>query len=436
MKTILAIYNAFLPLALALSRPVALFNNKTARTIEARKGIKKRWLEKSAKVDRKRPLIWIHVSSVGEFLQIRPILDILESGPEPACQVALTFYSPSGYEYYNKSDRAAKNRSIIFTDYLPFDTLGNAMFCLDLLRPDLVIYVKYDLWPNLVAESSRRKIPQLLLSVDFASREKNLSGIRGMLYRGLFSMMKAITSVSSTDAVLLKARLGSDVKIVTTGDIRFDQVVSRIENSKVSLPEFLTVPRSRYIIAGSTWPKDEELVISAFSRLLDEFDDIRLIIAPHETDETRLKEVEETLERQAVSHQRLSGSIPDAEPLARAIIVDGLGFLAELYGAGVIAYVGGSWTTGVHNILEPAVWGLPVFFGPRIGNAWEAGRLIELGAAFIVTDTDDLSSRIASMLREPDRMEEAGKRAETYIRNNTGASSRCSELIRGFIQDR
>ena len=279
MTLIPALYNLFLPLALSASKVIALFNKKVARTLKARRGIRERWHLMAAGLDRTIPLIWIHVSSVGEYLQIRPVLDILEETSENSYQVALTFYSPSGYEYYNNSERTGKNRLITFVEYLPFDTIRNVRFCQELLRPDLIVYVKYDLWPNLVVESTRKKIPQLILSANLDSRKNYLSGIKRIYYKKLYSMMTAIASISETDAELFRKHLADKVKIISTGDVRFDQVVSRIENSKLTPGKFFTSSENRFLIAGSTWSEDEQLVIPAYKKLSSVFDDIRLIIA-------------------------------------------------------------------------------------------------------------------------------------------------------------
>jgi len=418
-----------LPLMLAASKVPGIFSEKITRTVKSRRGIKDRWLKKASAIDKNIPTIWIHVSSVGEYLQIRPILDILEVESEKPIQVALTFFSPSGYEYYINSDKAVKNRLIRFTDYLPFDTIRNVRFCQEILNPALMIYVKYDLWPNLVVETSKKNIPQLLLSADLASSEKYLSGFKRFYYGRLYSMMTAIASVSSGDSGQFSYKDSAGPGIVRTGDIRFDQVVSRIENSKISLPQNLLLSNRKFLVAGSTWPEDEELVIDAYKRILSDFDGTGLIIAPHEIDEKRLSEVEKTLSRHGIGHIRLSSLGAESEVDDRVILADGLGYLAELYRVGTIAYVGGSWTTGVHNIMEPAVWGMPVFFGPRIENAWEASELIRIGAASVVKDAGNLADRIRLMLNDPVRLQQAGNAAESFIRENTGASAKCVNLI-------
>ncbi len=434
MTLILILYNLFLPVALAASKVLALFDRKISRTIKARKGIIKRWHLAAEAIDRETPLIWVHVSSVGEYLQIKPVLDILGETGDDSFQVALTFYSPSGYEFFEKHDGAEKGRLIRFVEYLPFDSIDNVRSCLDILRPGLIVFVRYDLWPNLVSESAKKKIPQITVSASVGSGRKRFYGIKRRFYMRLYSMMTAIASVTEAEADSLKIRLGDRMKIVATGDIRFDQVVSRIEDPRVPAERFHHFGGRRVLVAGSTWPKDEKIVIHAFKRLLTVFSDIILIIAPHETDEARLKEVEDILERESITCKRLS-EIWEGKPAdTDAVIADGLGYLAELYGAGTVAYVGGGWTTGVHNIMEPSVWGVPVFFGPRCDNAWESEQLIGLGSAWTVKDAADLAGRIEVLLSDADAAEKAGARAASFIRDNTGASKRCARLIKETIR--
>ncbi len=430
----MAIYNLLLPVASAAFRIAAHFDAKIARTLNARKGLKERWLSKSAELDKSRPVVWFHVSSVGEFLQARPVMDILSKKIGPSLQIALTFYSPSGFEYYENSDRMGKTPSIRFVDYLPFDTLSNARFCLGCLNPDLVVYVKYDLWPNLVAESSKRNIRQLLLSGTLVDRKRHMSGITGNFYKNLYSMISVIASVSDMDSGLFKQYLHPGVRVVTTGDIRFDQVCIRIDNATVSIPEEILSCEKRFIIAGSSWPKDEALIIKGFRKLLGRFDDTGLIIAPHEPEPVRIEEIEQSLEKEGLSSVRLSLLESSRGIDTDVIIADGLGYLAELYKAGTIAYVGGSWTTGVHNVMEPAVCGLPVFFGPKIGNAWEAERLIELGAAEIVRNADEFAARAGRLLADQDLLERTGRSASSFIRNHTGASMVCTGLIEELLE--
>jgi 3-deoxy-D-manno-octulosonic-acid transferase len=218
-------------------------------------------------------------------------------------------------------------------------------------------------------------------------------------------------------------------EIITAGDTRFDQVCRRIDTRTVKLPTALSGGSRSFLIAGSTWPRDEDMVIPGFRRLLDRFPEACLIIVPHEPTPERLREIEISMEREKLGFHLLStldGAGGIEEPV---VIADGLGYLAELYRAGCIAYVGGSFTTGVHNVMEPAVLGLPVFFGPRIDNSYEARKLVEIGAASIVRSPEDLEREAAALLSNRELLEKKGGTGSLFIRNHCGAALRCVDLI-------
>ncbi|MCK4537405.1 MAG: hypothetical protein KAV42_01280 [Candidatus Krumholzibacteria bacterium] len=434
MRLRLFLYNIFLPAAWLIVRLFSFFNARISKTISVRKSIRKRWQTKLDNTESPEITIWFHVSSVGEFLQARPVMDLLEKKYGNALRIAITFYSPSGLEYYNKHDRMRKNPSVQFVDYLPFDTPGNARFCLDSLRPQLIVYVKYDIWPNLLAAAASRNIPQVLISASVPPRSKRFSGIPGWFMRTMFSRLTAIAAVSDKEAIKLRDFVGALTDISSTGDIRFDQVVQRIDNPSSSIPAAISDDVRKLIVAGSTWPEDEDIVIPGFSRLTKMFDDTALVIVPHEPTPDRVSSISARLEQAGLSSCLLSDFDGINWPAIQVLIADGLGYLAELYAAGSIAYVGGACTTGVHNIMEPAVSGLPVLFGPRHQNAWESRDLIRIGAAFEVSDSDEFTTIIGRMLSDDSILCSAGQDAENYIRSGTGGALRCAELIERLIK--
>jgi 3-deoxy-D-manno-octulosonic-acid transferase len=423
-----ALYNAMLPLASAWARILALFNGKIAEGIRGRKGIRERWIEKAAALPRDKATVWFHVSSVGEFLQARPVIDLLSDRYGESIQIALTFFSPSGINYLEKHDYSAGNAAVGFVDYLPLDTPANARFCISTLDPSMIVYVKFDLWPNLIIEAHKSGISQLLVSGTLSPGSKRLTGPARKFYAALYSKLDAIAAISEEDAERFKLHMKGNTEIVPAGDTRFDQVCERIDSSRVEIPGAILRDERDFIIAGSTWPKDEALVVPAFAELTSSLPDTAMIIAPHEPTEKRLAEIEGNLKRHGIESIRLSG-IGDAPVTVPVIIADGVGYLAELYRAGTLAYVGGSWTTGVHNVMEPAVLGLPVFFGPRIDNSWEAGKLVELGTGRIVRQPGELAEAVAEILRDPDLLRQLGERGAGFIRGSCGAAARCLDLI-------
>ncbi|MBU8923405.1 MAG: hypothetical protein KOO63_16435 [Bacteroidales bacterium] len=434
MRLKLLLYNIFLPAAWFILRLISLLNTRISRAVSARKHIHERWRSKLDSAEAAGITVWFHVSSVGEFLQARPVMDLLEKSYGNDLRIALTFYSPSGIEYYNKHDRMRKNLSVRFVDYLPFDTPGNARFCLDSLRPQLIVYVKYDIWPNLLAEADSRNIPQVLISASVPPHSKRFSGIAGWFMKTIFSRLTAIATVSDEESIKLKDFTGNMVNILSTGDIRFDQVVQRIDNPSSSIPAAISSDPRKLLIAGSTWPKDEEIVIPGFSSLTGMFHDLALVIVPHEPTPDRIASISDKLEQSGLSYCLLSDFNELRWPSIQVIIADGLGYLAELYATGSIAYVGGACTTGVHNIMEPAASGLPVLFGPRHQNAWESKDLIRIGAAFEVSNPGEFVNVIGRMLSDDSLLTSAGQAAEDFIRSGTGAALRCANLLERLIE--
>ncbi len=430
----LALYNMMVPAADALARAAAPFNGKIAEGLAGRAGWRERWPRKAAALAGNVPLFWFHVSSVGEFLQARPVIELLEKRLGGNLNVALTFFSPSGMNYFTSHDRARKSEAIRFVEYLPIDTRGNARFCLDTLRPAVIIYVKFDLWPNLIYEASRRDIPQILVSATLAPSSRRLAAFARGFYGRLYAALTSIAAISDEDAARFGLHASDSIEIVTAGDTRFDSVCRRIDTSTVTLPSSLTADGRRFLIAGSTWPRDEEVVIPGFAALHGRVPGVAMILAPHEPTRERIEEISRSLERAGLTFIRLS-ELTDTDAFEEPVVLaDGLGYLAELYRAGSIAYVGGSFTTGVHNVMEPAVLGLPVLFGPRIWNSLEACRLVELEAGRIIRTAEDFVREAEPMFRDDNLRARRGVTGMEFIRNSCGATARCVDLIEKHMQ--
>ena len=431
----LALYNMMVPAAAALARAAAPFNDKIAEGLAGRSGWRERWRRSAAALARNVPLIWFHVSSVGEFLQARPVIDLLEKRLGGNLVIALTFFSPSGMNYFTTHDRANKSEAIRFVEYLPIDTRGNARFCLDTLRPDMIIYVKFDLWPNLIFETSRRHIPQILVSATLAPSSRRLAALARGFYGRLYANLTAIAAISDEDAARFRLHARDAMEIVSAGDTRFDSVCGRIDAPETaSLPTSLTADARRFMIAGSTWPRDEEIVIPGFAALHGRIPNVALILVPHEPTEERIEEITRSLERAKLPFIRLSALARKESFDEPVILADGLGYLAGLYRAGSIAYVGGSFTTGVHNVMEPAVLGLPVLFGPRIRNSYEARKLVELEAGCIIQTAEDFVRETEPMFRDDGLRTRRGTTGMEFIRNSCGATVHCVDLIEKHLQ--
>jgi 3-deoxy-D-manno-octulosonic-acid transferase len=423
------IYNLLLPGAHAFVHLASPFSDKIADGLEGRKGWKMRWALKTSGLKTDKLLAWFHVSSVGEFLQAKPVMDILSKRHGAELDIALTFFSPSGLNYFEKHDPSMRNKSIRFVDYLPVDTIRNARFCLEALSPDIIVYVKFDLWPNLIYEASELETPQILISGTLSPNSSRLSRLGKRFYGDLYSKLTVIAAISDEDASRFRSSARHGCEVITAGDTRFDQVCRRIDTMGAELPQPLAEERRPFIIAGSTWPRDEAVVIPGFRRLRTRFPDCLLILVPHEPTAGRLDDIRRSLKREDLTFSFLSKLESRNAIEAPVVVADGLGYLAELYRIGLLAYVGGSFTTGVHNVMEPAVLGLPVLFGPRIENSLEARQLVELGAGAVVNSPTEFESKASALLSDRDTLREKGGKGREFIRNHCGAAEHCVDLI-------
>ncbi len=434
MNLVRSIYTLFTCSSPLFVRIAGFFNEKAARSAKARRGLRKRWAFKASSLDRDKKLVWFHVSSVGEFLQAEPVIRLLFEKFEKDIEIALTFCSPSGTDQFDKFRGRLEPDTIAFVDCLPFDTPSNARFCLETLQPHLVVYVKYDLWPNLITGAGRAGIDQILISAALSPSSKRLWPVARKFYGRLYELLSSIAAVSGEDAERL-ARYAPRAEISVAGDTKYDQVGERVSNPSHQFPSVLEDSSRDHIIAGSTWPEDEELIISGFMGILEDHPDTLLILAPHDPSDKRLEEVERNLTSKGLSFDRLSKLFKPDSPPPPVIIADGVGYLAELYRLGKLAYVGGGFTSGVHNTLEPVVYGLPVFFGPRIENSREAVLLAKIGTGMIVESPGEFAEKAAELLFDRDLLENKGEAGLNFIAESRGASRNCLNLILEYIQD-
>lgn len=435
MKLERTIYNIAIRFAYEAARLAAPMSGKISKGISGRKNLRSRWLEGAKRFRRSGKIVWFHVSSVGEYEQAKPVMALLSDTLGPDLELALTFFSPSGMSFYERFDRSRRIEAISFVEYLPLDTKENAKFCLDTLRPDLIVYVKFDLWPNLILEAAGRGIPQVLISGTLSPGSWRLSRAARNFYGHLYSKLSLIAAISEEDAERFRNSSGGLAKVVEVGDTRFDQVCRRIDSAKARLPKALEATGRSWIIAGSTWPKDEKIIISGYRAVRRAHLNAGLVIVPHEPSRERLSSIEKTLSAAGLAY-RFFSSIEDAPFEEDVVVVDGVGILAELYRAGKIAYVGGSFSTGVHNVLEPAVLRLPVLFGPRIENSWEAKRLVQLDIATIVRSGEEVARAVASLLSNESLRKHKGARAEEFVRSHCGAAFRCVDFIERILRNK
>ncbi len=398
--------------------------SKVKRSVEGRCGLVER-VEAWATENRSDvPLIWFHAPSVGEGLQTQPVIEALRD-LRPDTQIFYTYFSPS-------AEKLAARMPVDCADYLPFDVVEELESVMAALRPSAVVFGKLDVWPNLTRVARWGGVKLALVSGTLAPNSSRLKWPARSILRGAYERLDAVGAISMEDAARL-AQLGVAAdRIEITGDARFDQVWARAQAIDRSQPpvSLLSSYEGVTLVAGSSWPEGERHLVPAVAHLRSERDDFRAIIVPHEPTSDHLVRLEAHLEMDELTHVRLSAIEGGAEVDAAAIVVDRVGVLGELYALADIAYVGGGFgRRGLHSVLEPAVMGVPVMFGPRHANAREAQELIERGGAAEVEDWASVEAKLGRWLESEDARQTAGAAALGYVQENLGAGRRNAELV-------
>lgn len=349
---------------------------------------------------------WIHVSSLGEFEQGRPVIEALRQR-YPQHKLVLSFYSPSGYEVrkdYNQVDVVC---------YLPFDTRHHVRRFYELVHPQAAFFVKYDLWPNYLRILRCKKVPVYLLSGIFRPSQAYFWPLGSAFFRRMLKGFDQFFVQNQSSAELLTG-IGLGDKVQICGDTRCDRVMQVAAEAKhLFMLDTFTAPH--IMVAGSTWPQDEKLLIPYINR----HPEMKLIIAPHQVTESRLLYIESLLKRPSVRYSQLT-----IEKVAQAdcIIIDCYGLLSSIYRYGHMAYIGGGFGAGIHNTLEAAVFGMPMVFGPRYQKFDEAKALIANGAACAVSDETALAATIDAWCQSPELFSQAGLAAKAYVEQSSGGT--------------
>ncbi len=395
-------------------RIAALLGNSKAKLWIAGR---KNWHEnlESALKGKSSRRIWIHCASLGEFEQGRPLLDSIKKNSPEICLV-LTFFSPSGYEVR----RNYANADVIC--YLPLDSPGNAQKFIDTISPSQVIFIKYEYWLYYFEELGKRKIPLYLASAIFRPGQIFFRSYSSLFRNALKNVRHFFVQDENSKLLLEKINL---TNVTVTGDTRFDRVSAVVsERKKVDLLESFRNNR-RLIIAGSSWREDEETLLEALGRI--EMRDIAIVIAPHEVNESRVNEIIKTINRlhpNAAISKYSSGICKGTETF---FILDTIGLLSAAYSYGKIAWIGGGFGKGIHNILEAAAFGNPVLFGPNFEKFREANDLIRLKGAFTV-DSGSAAEIISRLLNDVDFYSNCSKASSDYVASNTGATNKILQL--------
>lgn len=376
--------------------------------------------------DFERPLVWFHAPSVGEGLQARTIMHALREA-RPELQLAYTFFSPS-------AERFAKSTGAEICDYLPFDGVGEADALLDALRPSLLVFVKLDVWPLLVARAKARRIPVALLSATVASKSGRLNARSLLFTRDAYAALDAVGAIDNSNAERLKL-LGVNGKAIrVTGDTRFDQVWEKAEhvNRASTILSRLSSARPT-LVAGSTWPSDESILFGAWKAVRFAVPNARLIIVPHEPTPDHVEPVLAWGNQIGLKTLTLDSALSEG-PHADVVVVDQTGVLGELYALADVAFVGGGFhAAGLHSVIEPAAFGVPVLFGPNNAMSREAGLLMDASGGKSVATSAELAIVLSRWLGDVSRREASGSNARLVVERGLGATDRSVQMIRELL---
>jgi 3-deoxy-D-manno-octulosonic-acid transferase len=362
-------------------------------------------------------VIWMHCASLGEYEQGLPVFEALKKHYKDH-KFVMTFFSPSGYEI-------RKNNPISdVVVYLPLDQKSEVKKFLDLTHPDLVVFVKYDLWPNYLLELKRRNITSILISALFRPSQAYFKFYGKWFKKLLFSFDHIFTQDSGSKALLNS--IGYDA-VTVSGDTRFDRVGNQTttDNSLDFIAEFKN--NQICIVAGSTWPEDELLLVEYINNCKD---GIKFVIAPHNMDLNQIKSLTKRIQKPTVLYSNYKNETLNDKTI---FVVDTIGLLTKIYNYADIAYVGGAMgTTGLHNTLEAATFGVPIVIGKNYKKFPEANAMLSKGGLFSIRTFESLESTLNMLVNDPKKRVECGRKNKDYIEVNKGAS----ELIMTELKSR
>jgi 3-deoxy-D-manno-octulosonic-acid transferase len=423
------LYRLAAPAIVAATPLAARGEGKVARAIRARRGAVERlraW--GAAQAGDARPLLWFHAPSVGEGLQARAVIRELRARRGDDIRILYTYFSPSAASF-------APSVPADHSDFLPFDTPAAARITLTALRPAALVFSKNEVWPNLTAEAAACGIPMALLSATLPEGSGRLTLPGRALMGPAYRRMSRIAAISEGDARRHQRFGVPPERIGVMGDARMDQVWERARGVDPDGP--LLAPlrdEAPTLVAGSTWPADEERLLPAFAAA-SAGGDSRLVLVPHEPTQDHLRAAEHRCTAAGLPVTRLA----EVDAVGRwdtpVLLVDRVGVLGDLYALADMAYVGGGFgRAGLHSVLEPAAFGAPVLFGPHRRNAREAGELIHAGGAVEVGGADALTKALSSMLQNRENRRRAGAAARAYVEGGLGAARRGADLVEQLLE--
>jgi 3-deoxy-D-manno-octulosonic-acid transferase len=435
------LYRGLIRVAIGVAPLAARGNRKIREGLRERAGVLDRfaaWAHRHREPT--RPLLWLHAASWGEARQAEAVLRILKSR-HPDWQVVVTRFSPSasGLGWHRLAD---------FADVLPWDRPGDVTTALDLLRPAALVFCKLDLWPELALQAARRTIPTGLIAATVSPAARRLGWPARSILRPGYEALEQVGAIGPDDAERL-IRLGvRPERITLTGDPRCDSAVSRADSIAPTEPLRQFARSGPALVAGSTWPPDEDRLLAALGSVRHSRPDAGLILVPHEPTPEHLDRIDRRAEQLGLPNPRRLSHDPPAGP-GQLLVVDRVGILPTFYADATIAYVGGGFgTTGLHSVLEPAAAGIPVLVGPRWQGSPDAGGLLAARAAAVIegplpdwlapgersSPDGELAALWLALLRHPEDSRAAGERGRRFVESGLGAAARNAEIVEELMR--
>lgn len=415
------LYNIFIKLYYSLIYLFSFFNTKAKLFVSGRRIVFKELA--SCLQNKQAPLAWFHCASLGEFEQGRPVIEAFKA-QFPTYQILLTFFSPSGYEV-KKNDAIAD-----IVCYLPMDTAKNAEKFLQITQPSIVFFVKYEFWYHFIHQAHQKNIPIISFSAIFR-KEQIFFKPYGTLFRSLLKKFTHIF-VQNPSSLKLLQNIGIE-QVSLSGDTRFDRVWAiREANKEIPIAKIFKNGQ-KLMVVGSSWKED----ISVISKALQAFPyGLKLIIAPHEINESTLQSIENQFFYRKVIRFSQAKSLPNAQELANfdLLLIDNVGMLSALYRYGEYAFVGGGYAQGLHNILEPAVFGMPIFFGNLAYQKFsEATQLEKLGVAYPIKNAEDLKQKLTYLFDNQEVKKKIDTACITFVKENLGSTNKILAYLMNFL---
>ncbi|UJH68454.1 3-deoxy-D-manno-octulosonic acid transferase [Allomuricauda sp. SCSIO 65647] len=409
-----SLYNMLAHVAWFFVKVASPFNTKLNLFVSGRKKVFKSLRSKIESTDK---TIWVHVASLGEFEQGRPLMETLKTH-YPEHKLVLTFFSPSGYEV-KKSTQIAN-----IVTYLPFDTLSNAVRFLDILHPELALFVKYEVWPNYLQQLHRRKVPTLLISALFSKRQIYFKPWGAFMRKSLNNFSHFFVQDENSKKMLTSIGMQN---VTISGDTRFDRVAKILKRNNAL--DFMDAfcGDALCLVAGSTWPEDEVILVDFINNSQKP---VKYVIAPHDIKPTHIGKLKSSLTKRTICYSEL-GEVDITQ--FNVLIIDTIGLLTKIYSYAHMTYVGGGFATGLHNTLEPAVFGIPVIIGPHYKGFKEAEELVDRGGIVSIDSKDEFAHVTNHFISDFDSVLKTGKINSEYISENIGATETIMKHIKTLL---